>query len=129
MSPLGKCAPQYESVSWFDAEAVAGVRYAVARISFGRRMELARRMREIGRKVEFLSAGDDPREKLEAAVLSAEIDRAYLEWGLIAIAGLSIDGAAADPAALIEKGPIDLASEILGRVKAEWALGAAERKN
>ena len=54
----------------------------MARISVGRRIELARRIREIGRKVEFLEAGQDPREKLEAAVLAAEIDRVYLEWGL-----------------------------------------------
>jgi hypothetical protein len=76
MSRLGK---GYESVAWFEAEAVPGVRYAIARISFGRRIELARRIREIGRKLEFLEAGSDMREKLEAAVVAAEIDRGYLE--------------------------------------------------
>ena len=101
----------------------------MARISFGRRIELARRMREIGRKVEFLSASDDAREKLEAAVVSAEIDRAYLDWGLVGVAGLVIDGEAANPAALIDKGPIELAGEILARVKAEWSLSGDERKN
>ena len=59
----------------------------------------------------------DPREKLEAAVLAAEIDRVYLEWGLEEIRGLEIDGEAATPAALIEKGPLDLATEILARIK------------
>ena len=54
----------------------------IARMSLGRRIELARRIREIGRRVEFLEAGDDVRDKLEAAVLQGEIDRAYLEWGL-----------------------------------------------
>ena len=33
-------------------------------------------------RLEFLEAGTDVREKLEAAVVAAEIDRAYLEWGL-----------------------------------------------
>lgn len=129
MSPSGKNDHQYESVSWHDAESAEGVRYGIARISFGRRMELARRMREIGRKVEFLSAGDDAREKLEAAVVSAEIDRAYLEWGLVAVAGLTIDGEAATTLNVIEKGPMELAAEILARVKSEWSLGGDERKN
>jgi hypothetical protein len=129
MSPSRKNDCQYESVSWFDATSVEGVRYGIAKISFGRRMELARRMREIGRKAEFFSAGDEAREKLEAAVLSAEIERAYLEWGLVAVAGLAIDGDAASPAALIEKGPMELAAEVLARVKAEWALGGDEIKN
>jgi len=129
MSPSPKNDQQYESVAWFDAKSLEGVRYGIAKISFGRRMELARRMREIGRKAEFFSAGEDAREKLEAAVLNAEIDRAYLEWGLLAVAGLVIDSEAVSPMALIEKGPMELAAEILARVKAEWSLGGAEIKN
>lgn len=129
MSPSGRSDHQYESVAWFDAQSLEGVRYAIARISLGRRIELARRMREIGRKVEYLAAGDDAREKLEAAVVSAEIDRAYLEWGLAEVAGLSIDGEAATPESAIEKGPMKLAAEMLARVKAEWSQSGDERKN
>ena len=120
---------RHDSSAWFDAETCAGVRFRVARISVGRRIELARRIREIGRKVEFLEAGQDPREKLEAAVLGAEIDRVYLEWGLEEIAGLTIDGEQATPAALIERGPMDLAGEILIRIKHECGLSENERKN
>jgi hypothetical protein len=101
----------------------------VARISVARRIELARRIREIGRNVEFLEAGQDPREKLEAAVLAAEIDRIYLEWGLEEMQGLSIDGEAATPAALIEKGPLELAKEILAQIKRECGLSEDQRKN
>jgi hypothetical protein len=119
----------YESLAWFEAEAMPGVRYAIARISFGRRIELARRIREIGRKLEFLEAGSDVREKLEAAVVAAEIDRAYLEWGLSGIEGLTIDGETATPGTLIDKGPMELAAEILARVKAECGLTEDERKN
>lgn len=129
MSPSGKNDQQYDSVSWFDAASAKGVRFAIARISFGRRIEFARRMREIGRKAEFLSASDDTREKLEAAVVSAEIDRAYLDWGLVDVAGLVIDGEVANPATMIEKGPLALAAEILERVKTEWSLSGEERKN
>jgi hypothetical protein len=119
----------HESSAWFDAETYPGVRFRVARISVARRIELARKIREIGRKVEFLEAGKDPREKLEAAVLTAEIDRVYLEWGLEEIQALTIDGDAATPAALIEKGPLDLAKEVLGRIKRECGLSEEQRKN
>lgn len=124
----GKCGA-YESSAWFDAETRTGVRFRVARISVARRIELARRIREIGRKVEFLEAGPDPREKLEAAVLAAEIDREYLEWGLEEIQGLEIDGERATPAAVIAKGPMDLAKEMLARIKRECGLSEDERKN
>lgn len=120
---------KHDSFAWFDAETCAGVRFRVTRISVARRIELARRIREIGRKVEFLEAGQDPREKLEAAVLAAEIDRVYLEWGLEEIAGLTIDEEPATPASLIDKGPMDLAREILTRIKRECGLSEDERKN
>ena len=119
----------WDSRVGFDSEAMEGVRYEIVRVSFGRRIELARRIREIGRKMEYLQAGNDARETLEATVLSAEIDRAYLDWGLVAIEGLQIDGAAATPESLIERGPVELAMEILGRIKSECGMTEDERKN
>ena len=119
----------YESVVWRDSAVMPGVRYGVARISFGRRIELARRVHEIARKAEFLEAGSDAREKLEAVVIHAEADRAYLETCLTAIEGLTIDGEIATPENLIERGPIDLAAEILAAVKTECSLSGDERKN
>jgi hypothetical protein len=118
----------YDSSMWYASEICAGVRFRVARISVGRRIELARKIREIGRGVEFLEAGDG-REKLEAMVLGGEIERAYLEWGLEEVEGLAIDGEVASPRALIEKGPADLAAEVLARIKAECGLNEDERKN
>jgi hypothetical protein len=106
-----------------------GVRYEIVRVSFGRRIELARRIREIGRKMEYLEAGGDARETLEATVLAAEIDRAYLEWGLVSIEGLEIDGAAATPEAVVDRGPVELSMEILRRIKAECGMTEDERKN
>jgi hypothetical protein len=118
---------------WFDSESVSGVRFEIVRVSFGRRIELARRIREIGRRMEYLEAGakleDGEREKLEAAVLSAEIDRAYLEWGLVTVEGLEIDGEAATPEALVDRGPVELAVEILGRIRSECGMSEDERKN
>lgn len=120
---------EWQSRIWFDAEAVEGVRYEIARVSFGRRIELARRIREIGRKLEYLEASGDARETLEATVLAAEIDRAYLEWGLVSMEGLRIDGAEATPEAVVDRGPVELAMEILGRIKSECGMSEDERKN
>jgi hypothetical protein len=117
------------SVEECSAGGYPGVRYEIRRVSFGGRIELARKIREIGRKAEYLEAGSDARDKLEATVLGAEIDRAYLEWGLVGVEGLEIDGAAATPASLIDTGPIELAAEILARIKAECGLTEDERKN
>jgi hypothetical protein len=123
----------WESRVWFDSEAMDGVRYEIVRISFGRRIELARRIREIGRRMEYLEAGgkleNGARETLEATVLSAEIDRAYLEWGLVSVEGLEIDGEAATPEAVVDRGPVELAVEILGRIKSECGMSEDERKN
>ncbi len=119
----------YRSAAWFESATRAGVRFEIVRVSFGRRIELARRIREIGRRAEYLEAGSDVRDKLEATVLTAEIDRAYLEWGLAGVEGLEIDGEAATPASLIDNGPAELAEEILSRIKAECGLTDDERKN
>jgi hypothetical protein len=98
-------------------------------MSLGRRIGLARKIREAGRKLEFLEAGGDLREKLDAAVLQGEVDRAYIEWGLEAIEGLEIDGEAATAQSLIERGPADLTAEILSRIRSECGLNESERKN
>src|SRR5580698_10317340 len=119
----------WESRVWFEAEAREGVRYEIVRVSFGRRIELARRIREIGRRMEYLEAGSDARETLEATVLAAEIDRAYLDWGLVSVEGLEIDGVAATPETLVDRGPVELAMEILGRIKSECGMTEDERKN
>lgn len=129
MLHLVKAETEYSSTNWFEAETSSGVRYALARMSFGRRLELARLIREIARRAEFLEAGQDPREKLEAAVVNSEVDLAYLDWGLLKIEGLTIDGAAATPESVIARGPVALTKEILERIKAESGLSENERKN
>ena len=120
---------EWSSSVWVDASCRAGVRYQIRRVTFGGRIDLARKIREVGRRAEFLEAGTGAHDKLEATVLGAEIDRAYLEWGLIGVQGLKIDGEAATAASLIDKGPVELATEILARVRAECGLTDDERKN
>ncbi len=119
----------YESILWFDSSARPGVRCGIVRVSFGRRIELARRIRDVGRKAEYLDAGGEVKDKLEAAVVAAEIDRAYLDWGWVGVEGLEIDGKAANPADAIDAGPVELAAEVLARIKSECGLREDERKN
>jgi hypothetical protein len=149
-------AVRYESALRLVSASTPGVRFTIRKISFGRRTELLRRVRELTRKVEFLEAGqrlasggagtqpmDSPPEgratqvvfgealgeRAEAALLGREADRVYLEWGLVSVEGLEIDGEAATLEALIASGPEPLCDEILRAIQAECGLSAEERKN
>jgi hypothetical protein len=119
----------YESVVAIDSKAAPGVTFAIHRVSFGRRMELSRRVREISRKAEFLEASTELHEKIEANMLAQEIEAMYLQWGLVSIEGLIIDGEAATANRLLEKGPEGLTREIVGAIREQCGLSEAERKN
>ena len=54
----------YESVVRKNSIHYPGVRYSIHRMSFGRRSELLRQIREIGRKAEYLEAGRIPQTGL-----------------------------------------------------------------
>jgi hypothetical protein len=98
-------------------------------MSFARRLELMRRIRDMARTKEFLEAGQDADGKMDGAVLQAEIDRVHLVWGLREVRGLTVDGGAATPELLAETGPESLFREALAAVRAETGLSQAERKN
>jgi len=119
----------YESERTFEAASAPGVKYTIARMSLGRRIELTRQAWELTGKAECLQASEDPREKLEAATLAAEIDRLYLRWGLKRVEGLTLDGEPATPESLIATGPEELSSEILATIRRECGLTDEERKN
>ena len=122
----------YESESVHESKALAGVRYAVRRVSFGRRAELVRMAREITGRAEFLEAAREaqgPVEKLETHLLANEMEQLYVRWGLGRIEGLEIDGEPATAAALIERGPEALTREIAKAVRHELGLTDEERKN
>ncbi len=120
---------EYQSMVRRESQCMPGVFFTLVRMSFGRRIELVRRIRELAGRVEFLEAGKEPVEKLEAALLAGEIDRLYLEWGLARIEGLELDGQAATPEGVVRAGPEPLCREILGAVKRELGLSEDERKN
>lgn len=118
----------YESAVVIDS-ARPGVKIRVARMSFARRVELMKRVRELARKVEFFDAGSAIGERMEAGLLRAEIDRMLVLWGLVEIAGLRVDGEDATPEALAESGPEDVFREALAAVRREAGLTEEERKN
>jgi hypothetical protein len=130
MLPLPERKPvEYESQVRCDSKAVPGVTYIIRRMSFGARMELSRKIRELSKRVEFLSAGNDVQQHLEANVLSHEIDDVFLGWGLVEIEGLTIDGDLATPELLALKGPDSLTREIVESVRGQCGLSEEERKN
>lgn len=120
---------QYESTVTRASQSMPGVTFVVSRMSLGRRMELSRKIRELSRRAEFLQAGSEAQEKIEAGILAQEVDGLYVHWGLVSIAGLTIDGAPADAGLLLEKGPEPLACEIATAVREQCGLSEAERKN
>lgn len=106
-----------------------GVEFVIARMSFGRRLELMRRVRDLAMRAEFFEAGCDATNKMEASVLGAEIDRLYLEWGLEALNGLDLDGEPATAGTFLERGPEELVLEALEAIRSECGLNEQERKN
>jgi hypothetical protein len=119
----------YESVAVVESRVAPGVAFTVAKMSYGRRTELMRRIRELARRMEFVEAGKEPAEKMDAALVESEIRRLYVGWGLRAVTGLVVDGAEATPELLAESGPEDLFLEALEIVQAQAGLSEAERKN
>ena len=52
-----------------------------------------------------------------------------IDWGLVDLKGLRIDGCRACSSELIERGPEELVDEIISAIKAESGLTEDERKN
>ena len=119
----------YDSTEMVESAVAPGVGYKITKMSFSRRMDLMRRVRESARKAEFLEAGLDAGEKMDAALLRGDIDRLYLSWGLREVIGLDLDGKPATPESLADCGPEELFREALAARRAATGLTAVERKN
>jgi hypothetical protein len=105
------------------------VRFEVVRMSLRRRAELARRLRETWERQQFHQAGGGAGDQLAAAALASELDEIYLDWGLLALEGLVIDGQAADKQGLIERGPEALCREIIECIRRQCGLDGEAEKN
>lgn len=118
----------YESVQWHQSQVITGVRFAVRKISLASRLELIKKIRDLCLKHEFLRSGDRT-EQSEGTLADLLVEKLYLEWGLLAIKGLTIDGAAATIDSLIQSGPEVLTDEIVARIRFELGLSEDEIKN
>ncbi len=119
----------WQSSKVIQSEILPGVEFVIARMTFGRRVELMKRVRDLAVRLEYFEAGREEKNRMEASLLGAEIDRLYMEWGVEEVRGLELDGQPATPASLIDSGPEDLFREALAAVKAECGLSDTERKN
>jgi hypothetical protein len=120
---------EYASEKRIESKALPGVCFTIARMSFGRRIELTQQIWELAGKAEHLVAGGDVRVKRVAALVAAEIDRIYLRWGLRQIEGLTVDGAQATAELVVMQGPEALCREVVAAIKAECGLTVEEAKN
>lgn len=119
----------YLSTLNYQSKTIPGVAFTIRRMSLGRRIELAEAIRDMALELEFQQAGVSPKERVDAAVLAARIERVYLRWGLTAIRGLRIDGGPATAESLFSDGPENLLREIVEQIKRECGLTDDDRKN
>jgi hypothetical protein len=119
----------YESFEEVESKIADGVTYSVSKMSFSRRMDLMKRVRDLARKAEFLAAGQETGDRMDAALLEVEIERLYVLWGLRKVTGLEVDGSLATPESLAECGPENLFQEALAAVRSATGLSDVERKN
>jgi hypothetical protein len=119
----------HESTRTIQSSVCAGVSFTIARMTFGRRIDLMRRVRQLSGQHEFVNGGKEVEDRLQASLTCAAIDELYLSWGLVAVEGLTIDGRAASTETLTLCGPEALCREIIQSIKHECALSEEERKN
>ena len=124
-SPKPSC---YSSLVWCESAVTPGIHFAIRRSSLAQKIELTRRMRELTIKNEFLQSGDVA-DQLQASLSDLLARKLYVEWGLVEVRGLSIDGSPADVQALIEKGPERLIDEVIAMIGEQTGLTEQERKN
>lgn len=119
----------YASTEWVASQVLRGVRFQIARISFLGRIELLKRIRGVLGELECRTAGSSEADRVEAARLGLEVQRTYLEWGLVRVEGLRIDGEPATRESLLSNGPEALCEEIARTVRERSFLSQDERKN
>ena len=120
---------QFYSTRTIQSEKCPGVAFTITRMTFGRRVELMRRVRQLSAQLEFARAGEDIADRVEASLAAAAIDEAYVRWGLLSVEGLEVDGQVPSVDTLIHAGPEPLCREIVAAIKRECALTEEERKN
>lgn len=122
-------AVEWGSSVWLESKRVPGVRFRVRRATLAGRAELTRRVRGLLEELACRAAGEAPAERLAALELELEADRIYVDWGVLEVQGLRIDGRDAAVGAAISDGPEALCREMAAAVRSELSLSEEERKN
>ncbi len=120
---------KYASSEWCESSTMPGVRYEIAKVSLVRRTEITKRVRALLTELEYRKAGAELEDRLGASELESAIDRVYVEWGLLRVSHLEIDGEEAGVAALVQRGPERLCREIAASIRKQCSLSEDERKN
>jgi hypothetical protein len=118
----------YVSQVWHQSSAYKGVSFATRQISLAGRIELTRKIQDLIFKNDFLRAGD-AMEQSQARLADLLARRVYLEWGIVQVEGLNIDGSPASLKDVIERGPEDLCDEMSTTIQGELSLSEEETKN
>jgi len=122
-------AVKYASSEWRESNCLPGVRYEIAKVSLVRRAEITKRVRALLAELEYRTAGPGLEDRLAASELESAIDRVYIEWGLVRVSHLEIDGEEAGVASLVQRGPEKLCREIAAAIRKQCHLSEDERKN
>lgn len=126
---LGWREMNYSSTFTYRSRVCAGVEMELKRISFARRSELIAELSPMVAKLEFLAASDKNEDRTASALLRRQISQYLLEWGVVRVVGLEIDGVAASKKDLIESGPEGLVQEAVEELQRQLALSEQEKKN
>jgi hypothetical protein len=118
----------YESLLWLESETLPGVEFSLRKISLAQRIELSSRVRELTLRNEFLRSGE-PRDQLEACIADLLVQKLYVQWAVVDLKGLRIDGQQATVELLLERGPEALVQEMVDAIHSHLELSDAERKN
>lgn len=120
---------EWASAVWRESESTPGARFKTVRMTLGRRADLTSRVKTMLDRVRFHAASGETGEKLTAALLSIDADLVLLDWGLLEVEGLRIDGEPVSVRKLIESGPEELCREIAEQIRRDCRLTETERKN
>lgn len=119
----------WASAQWRDSERVPGVRFKTVKMTLARRRDLTSRVRTMLNKSRYHAVSGDAEEQMDAALLAVDTDRILLDWGLLEVEGLTIDGEPASVRRLIESGPEELCREAAEHIRRDCQLTEQERKN
>ncbi|MCW5963465.1 MAG: hypothetical protein KIT83_05455 [Bryobacterales bacterium] len=119
----------YASETEMASKTYPGVRFVLRRCSVARRIALIERLAGHASRFEALKASERIDDRAQAEALLLRMDFEYLDWGLLRVSGLMVDGELPDARALFDRGPERLVHEVISRIREECELSEAERKN